>query len=102
MLDSLIGTTICIPLTSTSVISAWLLPDAPDEPPDDPLDPDEPAELLEELDDDPLDPLPVAEPLPDTVLPTAADTNATVPGNGAYSFVSFTACCALLTAACAD
>jgi uncharacterized membrane protein len=78
-----------------------------DDPPEALLWPPDPP--VEEPDDDAADVLPVAEPLPETVSPTAPDTDATVPAKGAYSFVSSTACWALVraawavcTLACAD
>jgi hypothetical protein len=47
---------------------------------------------LPELAEDPLDAAPLAEPLPETESPTAPNTDATVPENGAYSLVSYTVC----------
>ena len=103
MLDSLIGTTSCIPLTSIRSMNPELvfdeLVELLDDPPEAPLWPPEPP--VEEPDDEAADVLPVAEPLPETVSPTAPDTDATVPAKGAYSFVSLTACWALVTAASA-
>jgi hypothetical protein len=88
MLDSLIGTTNCIPLTLISVMNAELLPEEPLELLEEPPDP-----LLETPDAPPaLEDAPLAEPLPETESPTAPDTDATVPENGAYRLVSSTVC----------
>lgn len=100
MLDSLIGTTSCIPLVSIRVMNAEPDPDDPVEPE---LDDELPEELapFDELFDEELE-APVEDPFPDTVSPTAPEIAATVPANGAYSFVSSTASCALLTDTSAD
>jgi hypothetical protein len=93
MLDSLIGTTSCIPLTLISVMNAELLPEVLLELLDEPPDPlPEMPDPLPELAEDPLDAAPLAEPLPETESPTAPNTDATVPENGAYSLVSYTVC----------
>ena len=47
---------------------------------------------LPALDEDLPEEAPLAEPLPETESPTAPVTEATVPENGAYSFVSSTVC----------